>query len=249
MGVQSSVLRNTGPSLRPDRRHAGFAALALLAAAGPGMAAEAVYQGDIGGSAVTMVIDLRNPIVRGTYYYDRHRTPIRLRPAIWHGARDGALHPRVPGLDEVDTGGLPSARLRFHEVPGSHLDEVAGTWTDYRSGRALPIRLRKVAWLGNDVNRPEGSWPLLQAASTRRFYFEVPVEGGNAVTGVRVMDKASGELAQQIELSTPVCTAGIDTVQVGLEQGRVQLHVGADAPCRRVLFEWNAARGRFEPAI
>lgn len=224
-------------------------ALALLAPALPAAAAQTVYQGDIGGSAVTVVIDSYNSVVHGTYFYNRHRTPIRLRPTMSHGARDAALHEWVPGLDELDTGGLPSARLRFHaDGFGPHRSALSGTWTDYRSGRSLPMRLRQVAHLDHGGNRPAGPWPLLQAASTARFYFQVPVEAGAAVSVVEVMDKASGTLFQRLSLAAPVCEMGIDTVQPGLERGRVQLRVGGSEHCTPALFEWNPDAGRFEHA-
>ena len=207
-------------------------AVVLMAAALPAAGSQTVYQGDIGGSAVTVVIDSYNSVVRGTYFYDRHRTPIRLRPTLSHGARDAALHEFVLGLDEVDTAGLPSARLRFHQTGfGPHQPQVTGTWTDYRSGRSLPLRLRQVAYLDHGGNRPAGPWPLLQAVSTERFYFRVPVDAGAAVSEVHVMEKTGGTLFQRLPLATPVCEAGIDTVQLGLERGRVQLRVGGSEQC------------------
>lgn len=234
---------------RRRRRHTFLPVVALLTLALPAAGSQTVYEGDIGGSAVTVVIDSYNSVIRGTYFYDRHRTPIRLRPTLSHGARDGALHAFVPGLDELDTGGLPSARLRFHQSGfGPHQPQVTGTWTDYRSGRSLPLRLRQVAYLDYDGNRPAGPWPLLQAVSTERFYFRVPVDAGAAVSEVHVMSKADGTMFQRLSLAAPVCEVGIDTVQVGLERGRVQLRLGGSEHCKPALFEWSPGAGRFEHA-
>ncbi|MDH5823616.1 hypothetical protein QFW77_11520 [Luteimonas sp. RD2P54] len=223
---------------------AWIAGLALMCAALPAPAAHAVYAGRIGGSDITFVIESRNAVQRAVYFYDRYRTPIRLKPAFLHQSRDF-------GIDELDAAGMPVARLRF-DVASFHRSapRLTGTWTDYRSGRSLPLVLELVAYLDSDGAWPAGRHPLLQAASTERFYFRVPMARDHAaVEAIEVVDKATGRARQTLALPQPGCNRGMETVQVVLERGLTQLRMEQTAHCPGALFEWDPAAERFEDRL
>ncbi|AWV05860.1 hypothetical protein [Marilutibacter maris] len=223
---------------------AWLAGLALLAASSPALASYAIYSGRIGGSDITFVVERRNAVQRAIYFYDRYRTPIRLKPAFLHQTRD-------LGMDELDAAGLPVARLRFDRADFFRSTaRLTGTWTDYRSRQALPLELELVAYLDSDDAWPAGRHPLLQAASSERFYFQVPMdESDAAVRTIEVMDKSSGKRWQTLELAQPGCNRGMDTVQVVLERGLTQLRMAQTPYCPGVVFEWDPVAERFEDRL
>jgi hypothetical protein len=226
------------------RWNAWLAGLVLLCASMPSLASHAIYTGRIGNSDITFVIESRNAVQRATYLYDRYRTPIRLKPAFLHQTRDF-------GMDELDAAGLPVARLRFDAANFNRwTPRLTGTWTDYRSGKALPLELELVAYLDYDEVWPVGPHPLLQAASSERFYFRIPMdEGDAAVNTIEVMDKSNGQRWQTLELPQPGCNRGMETVQVVLERGRTQLRMAQTGYCPGAVFEWNPAEERFEDRL
>ncbi|KAB8182380.1 hypothetical protein FKV24_011330 [Lysobacter maris] len=223
---------------------AWLAGLALLAASSPALASYAIYSGRIGGSDITFVVESRNAVQRAIYFYDRYRTPIRLKPAFLHQTRD-------LGMDELDAAGLPVARLRFDRADFFRSSaRLTGTWTDYRSRQALPLELELVAYIDSDDAWPAGRHPLLQAASSERFYFQVPMdESDAAVRTIEVMDKSSGKRWQTLELAQPGCNRGMDTVQVVLERGLTQLRMAQTPYCPGAVFEWDPVAERFEDRL
>jgi len=166
--------------------------------AAPAAASYAAYTGTIGTERVTLFLDDRNAIVRGVYFYDRYRTPIRLKPA--------ATHSLEGGIDELDADGIPAARLRIT------FDAVAfnGSWTSYRTGRTLPIHLVRTAYSSYGAEPV----PILQAASTDRYYFVIPSVATGDVRAIEVHDKSDGQLVRTLVPASPACDRGIDTVVV-----------------------------------
>lgn len=223
---------------------AWLAGLALLAASSPSLASYAIYSGRIGNSDITFVVESRNAVQRAIYFYDRHRTPIRLKPAFLHQTRDF-------GMDELDAAGLPVARLRFDNAEFFRsTPRLTGSWVDYRDGRTLPLELELVAYLDYDGAWPAGRHPLLQAASSERFYFQVPLdEDDAAVDTIEVMDKSSGRRWQTLALPQPACNRGMETVQVVLERGLVQLRTAQTSYCPGLVFEWDPVSERFEDRL
>ncbi len=158
----------------------------------------AYYTGTIGKQRVSVFVDLEQPRISGIYFYDRHRTPIRLKPAITHSSD--------VSLDELDSDGIPVARVHF----GIDGQSSVGTWTDYRTGKQLPITLTRVA--GDE--HESYSAPVLQAASTAHFYFVIPSLATGRVTAIEVRDKRTGALAQTLTPPQPLCPQGFDTVSI-----------------------------------
>ncbi|QDH70332.1 hypothetical protein [Marilutibacter alkalisoli] len=228
----------------PRRWNAWLAGLVLLCASAPSLAGHAIYTGRIGNSEITFVIESRNAVQRAIYSYDRYRTPIRLKPAFLHQTYDF-------GMDELDAAGLPVARLRFNVANFNRwTPQLTGTWTDYRSGKSLPLELKLLAYLDYDESWPAEGHPLLQAASSERFYFQIPTgQGYTAVNTLEVMDKSSGERWQTLALPQPGCNRGMETVQVVLERGLTQVRMEQTAHCPGAVFQWNPMEERFEDML
>ena len=223
---------------------ARLAGTALMLLSLPSWASHAIYTGRIGNSDITFVVESRNAVQRAIYSYDRYRTPIRLKPAFLHQSHDF-------GMDELDAAGLPIARLRF-DLASFHRStpRLTGTWTDYRSGKTLPLVLDLEATVDYDGAWPAGPQPLLQASSSDRFYFRVPmVEDDAVVTAIEVMDKSDGQRWQTIELSRPGCNHGMETTRVVVQQGITQLRMEQTAYCPGAVFEWDPAVQRFVDAL
>ncbi|UXY55593.1 hypothetical protein [Pseudomonas tohonis] len=218
--------------------------LALFAAlCGPGVASALdIYRGTLGKQSITLVTDYQNRIIRGLYFYDRYRTPIRLKPVF------SSNEPHGTAMDELDTAGLPAARIRFTTSGYFKQDATLnGTWTDYRTGKSLPIQMKHVARLSSDEAWPGATVEVPQAASTERFYFQVPLaRDGAPATAIEVYAKKTGKRVQS--LSLPGCrNEGLETVQLALEQGITQLRVGKRHRCAGVAFALDERTGQFEP--
>jgi hypothetical protein len=205
----------------------------------PAQASHGVYEGTVGKQAVVLTLGSQNAVYHGTYAYQRYRTPIRLKPTFSYSNKTLAM-------DELDEQGLPVARLQFNDLMNSRQQEqVRGTWTSYRTGKSLPIALKLVGLVDSDRSWPQPVTTLLQSASTKRWYFQVPMPGNDQrITTLEVMDKASGKLLQSLAVAAPGCrNLGVDTLQV--QAKGEQLRIGFQ-DCTLPGFTWNAGSGRFE---
>lgn len=206
----------------------------------PAQASHGVYEGTLGKQAIVLTLGSQNAVYQGTYAYQRYRTPIHLKPTFSYSNKTLAM-------DELDEQGLPVARLQFNDLLNSRQQEqVRGTWISYRTGKTLPIALKLVGLVDSDRSWPQPVTTLLQSASTKRWYFQVPMPGNDQrITTVEVMDKASGKLLQSLAVAAPGCrNLGVDTLQVQVEGE--QLRIGFQ-DCTLPGFAWNAGSGRFEP--
>lgn len=200
--------------------------------------AASLFQGTIGKQPVRVYTSLTNSVPMGVYFYDRHRTPIRLKPTISHTT--GNIH-----IDELDSGGLPVAQLElpFDIYPPKSFKD---TWVSYRTGQKLPIRLNLVTY-STDGAQPV---PIPQAASTDRGYFVIPsIATGDRVIEVR--DKKTGELAQTLAPAHGMlCEWGIDTVKVERDGEAPRISVAGltvkNGARVGAAFDWNPQKQSFE---
>jgi hypothetical protein len=201
-------------------------ALALLCCATPVIASYAVYKGTIGSEQVTVFLSDKNAVVGGVYFYDEHRTPIRLKPAITHSLEGG--------IDELDADGIPIGRLTLTFNAAA----FNGHWTSYRTGRTLPLRLSRVAYSAYGAE----DVPILQAASTNRFYFIVPSVATGTVRAIEVHDKATGALVQTLTSPSPMCANGIDTITM---VGQTRIVIAGGTGCSSAAFTFDPLRNMF----
>ncbi|MGE7957747.1 hypothetical protein ACQKQA_14370 [Pseudomonas sp. NPDC089530] len=218
----------------------GLAALLLVSWVLSAHAAHGVYQGTLGKQAIVLTLGSQNALYQGTYAYQRYRTPIRLKPTF-------SFSNKVLAMDELDEQGLPVARLQFNDLMVSRQSEqVRGSWTSYRTGKTLPIALKLVALVDSDRSWPQPSTTLLQSASTKRWYFQVPMQGNDQrITAIEVVDKASGKPLQTLTLAGRGCpNLGVETLQVSSEGESQRISL---SECKLPGFQWNEGSGRFEP--
>ncbi|AZC62932.1 hypothetical protein [Pseudomonas chlororaphis] len=217
----------------------GLAALWLVAWLVPAQAAHGVYQGTLGKQAIVLTLGSQNALYQGTYAYQRYRTPIRLKPTF-------SFSNKVLAMDELDEQGLPVARLQFNDLMVSRQSEqVRGSWTSYRTGKTLPIALKLVALVDSDRSWPQPNTTLLQSASSKRWYFQVPMQGNDQrITAIEVVDKASGKPLQALTLAAPGCLyQGVDMLQVQAEGESLRISL---SDCKWPGFQWSEGSGRFE---
>lgn len=213
----------------------------LLSLAAQAQASFALYEGHLGRYPISLVMEYHNAVQRGLYFYERHRTPILLKPFIHHS---GPL-----ATDELDSSGLPSARLSFYA--GGFYKSTAslqGRWTDYRTGKSLPLQLTLTGYLDNDGVWPQGKpLSLPQAASTDRHLFRIPMNhSASVVTEIDVHDKATGDRLQVLKTPSPQCNHGMHSVDLRYVQGKTQLVLPTSTHCPGTVFELNPASGLFE---
>lgn len=220
----------------------GFALVGLSCPPSVG-SAETLFKGTLGGMPITMFQAHRNGVNFGVYFYDRYRTPIRLKPSISN------LERYYHVFDELDSQGLPVARLRVQESlmtekvgPNQFTQRKRGFWQDYRTGKQLEIKLKVEGNLSVDRGP---SVPVIQAASTKDHYFQVPMTSHvGKVNAVEVMSKKTGLLVQT--LAIPGCFyEGIDTVQVVVEQGVERVKVGQKVYCQSPSFAWDTSASEY----
>lgn len=217
----------------------GLAVVLLLAWMMPAQAAHGAYTGTLGKQAIVLTLGNQNAVYQGTYAYQRYRTPIRLKPSF-------SFSNKTLAMDELDEQGLPVARLQFNDLMNSRQQEqVRGTWTSYRTGKTLPIALQLVGLVDSDRSWPQPVTTLLQSASTKRWYFQVPMQGSDRrITTVEVMRKSTGKPLQTLAVSAPGCpNLGVDTLQLRVEGE--QLRIGFK-DCKLPGFQWNPNNGRFQ---
>ncbi|NBF04284.1 hypothetical protein GV819_18550 [Pseudomonas sp. Fl5BN2] len=218
----------------------GLAVLVLALWLLPAQASHGVYEGTLGKQAIVLTLGSQNAVYQGTYAYQRYRTPIRLKPTF-------NFSNKVLAMDELDGQGLPVARLQFNDLMNYRQQEqVRGTWTSYRTGKTLPIALKLVGLVDSDRSWPQPVTTLLQSASTKRWYFQVPMPGSDRwITTVEVMDKATGKLLVSLAIAAPGCpNQGVDTLQLQGEGEQLRI---AFKDCTFPGFRWNEGGGSFAP--
>jgi hypothetical protein len=206
------------------RYHLAYSAL-LLGAAAPAAASDSLFTGTIGGQPVTLYLKDENAVVSGVYFYNRHGTPIRLKAAVTHSL-DG-------GVDELDADGVPVARLKL----SFNTAAFNGSWTSYRTGKVLPLTLVRTAY---SVYGAEAV-PVIQAASTTRYYFILPSIATGDVRAINVYSKSDGKLVQTLVPISPACERGVDTIIV--EGTRLRTPPGPG--CAATIFELDPSGVRY----
>lgn len=203
---------------------AAFSVLPLVVAA-PAAASDSLFTGTIGGQPVTLYLKDENAVVSGVYFYNRHRTPIRLKAAVTHSLNGG--------VDELDSDGLPAARLTL----SFNAAAFNGSWTSYRTGKILPLHLVRVAYSQYGAE----AVPIIQAASTARHYFVVPSAATGDIRAINVYGKSDGKLVQTLVPISPACARGVDTVIV--EGTRLRTLTGPG--CTATTFELDPSGVRY----
>jgi hypothetical protein len=167
-------------------------ALCLLAASG--LHAQIMYTGTIGKYPVEVGTNVYSD-GRGeaVYAYTRVNTPIKLTAY----AKGGVLT-----MTEKDTAGNVTAAFRIGNYSDS-AELLMGTWTDATTQKVLSVVLRKSLDCSYGA---KGQWKnreLIQDTSLENFFFKLLLSKEDdahqaVVTGVRIYEKKTGKLFQEI---------------------------------------------------
>jgi hypothetical protein len=179
--------------------------LLLLSLFSFSVGAQTSYSGSIGPYPIQLVTYLYSDgDARALYAYDKFDTPIRI-----NGKKVGS---RLE-LYERNEQNVVTATLRFENFnPKS--STISGTWVNKDGSKKLNITLNKQfdAEGATDFNQKE----LLQAEATQTQYFKLLItksQGDVRVTGVKVLEKKTDRLIQQIDLDCQLM--GLDNVSTG----------------------------------
>jgi hypothetical protein len=167
--------------------------------------AQTSYSGSIDKYPIQLVTYLYSDgDAQAIYAYDKFDTPIRI-----NGKRTGnrlELYERNE-LNQV------SATLRFDNFnPKS--PSLTGTWTNKDLSKKLTITLTRQ--FDVDQSADFAQKEIIQAVSTPMHYFKLLItksQGEARVTGVKVLEKKTDRLIQQIPLDCQLM--GLDNVSIG----------------------------------
>lgn len=167
------------------------------------------YTGFIDKYPIELVTDIYSDgDARAIYAYSNFDEPIVI---------NGRLHKTVLTLFEKDKKGNAKATLTFPDFNESNT-QIKGTWTDLVTGKQLDIVLTKtfdidygdsIEWKGREILQPVSSgdkyFKLIVSKSKGDFY---PI-----VTGVKILQKRTDKLIQQLELECQLW--GLENISVG----------------------------------
>ena len=163
---------------------------------------QAHYTGLVGSAAIELtLLNDDNGTMNGVYAYTRYNTPIALTGTF----KQGTLR-----LTERDERGKSAATMTVVGFAATS-PTVAGTWKNLATGQQFPLTLTRV--LAADAP-PE----LLQVASLPNIYFKIVATGnaadpGSQLTVIRLLDKKTGRLVQQIPIDCQ--SRGLHSVTTG----------------------------------
>lgn len=166
------------------------------------------YTGSVGSAAIEMTLpDHPESTFDGVYMYTRINTPIAL---------DGALEQGTCKLVERDTRRKATATLIIPNFTTAQ-PKLVGTWKNLATGQQLPLTLSR---LENEASAQgtNATHELLQVASLPTIYCKTVLTGkpddfSSMVTAVRLFDKKTSRLVQQVSVEGQ--SRGMHSVSVG----------------------------------
>ncbi len=168
-----------------------------------------VYSGFIDKYPIELVVlDHSDKVTTAIYVYKNFDTPIKLT---------GSKIDNKLTLYEKDTRDINTTSLTF-----DHFDEqqeaLTGTWVDLKTGKQLSIQLHRKFEDDHGENVSWNDRELLQAASLKDHYFKLLLSKNKdafsaRITGVKIMQKKTDKLIQQIELDCQLM--GVNSISTG----------------------------------
>jgi hypothetical protein len=138
--------------------------------------------------------------VRAIYAYTNHDEPIVIR---------GALQQRVLTLYEKDNTGKNKAALTFQNFD-TKKTQLEGVWKDLKSDKQLKIILTKTFDVDGNIKPKKRE--ILQPVALKDRYFKLVI-ADEGVIGVKVIEKKTDKLIQQIDLTCQLW--GLENISVG----------------------------------
>lgn len=141
------------------------------------------------------------------YAYNKHDTPIII---------DGILKNDTLTLFEKNVKGEISATLDFHKFNPTN-KEINGNWISQNKQTKFTIKLTKLREFDYNDKSAFDKLELMQQVSTKDNYFKLllskKVEDDIQVTGVRIYEKKTDQLIQELNLDCQFI--GLDNISVG----------------------------------
>lgn len=175
----------------------------------PNTYGQTVYSGAIDQFPIELVADVTTGgSATAIYSYSNFDEPIRL---------SGKLQRATLVLFEKDAQGKNRATLTFPGFNDSS-SKVDGAWKDLRSGKQRKITLNRLFSVEAGESFSWSNRELLQPVSAGNRYFKLLVSKGPdkyypRVTGVRIFEKKTDRLLQQIEVDCQL--SGLHNIDTG----------------------------------
>lgn len=159
------------------------------------LAAQTTYTGFIDKYPVEFITDLNSEGSGDAIYtYSNYDTPIEI---------SGTLKQKVLTFYEKDKTGKNTAKMTFENF-NSKSKILEGTWTDLNTKKELNISLSKTFEVEYGDAVEWKNVEILQPVSLKGRYFKLiiskPKGGYTKVTGVKILEKKTDKLIQQIAL-------------------------------------------------
>jgi hypothetical protein len=176
------------------------------------LAGQVQYSGNIDKYPITLVAEFfSDQDIHAIYEYKSHHDPIEM---------NGKIEGKTLTLYEKDKAGKNTARFTFPAF-SKKSSNVTGTWTNLKNNKELTISLVKDFDIEED-NQSLG-WKdreIIQSVALKNNYFRVIIGKKNIadepkVTGVKIFDKKTGQLVQQINLDCGLSGGGLNSIEAG----------------------------------
>lgn len=182
--------------------------IALLFLASIQLEAQTTYTGFIDKYPIEFIIDLNlEGSADAIYAYSNYDTPIEI---------SGTLNNKVLTFYEKDKTGKNTAKMTFENF-NAKSKKLEGIWTDLNTKKELNITLSKTFEIEWGDNVEWKNKEILQRVSLKGKYFKLIVSKQKGdfyakVTGVKILEKKTDKLLQQIDLECQLL--GLNNISV-----------------------------------
>ncbi|MBF4485382.1 hypothetical protein [Flavobacterium sp. CSZ] len=218
--------------------------IALLFLASIQLAAQTTYTGFIDKYPIELLTDIDSDSSGNAIYaYSNYDTPIEI---------SGTLKNKVLTFYEKDKTGKNTSKMTFENF-NLKSKKVEGTWTDLNTKKELKITLSKTFEIEYGDAAEWENVEILQPVSLEGKYFKLiisrPKGGFTKVTGVKILEKKTDKLIQQIDLKCELW--GLKNINIGdynfdgIEDFSVFESSYAGPNTSRLYFLYNPKTGKY----
>ncbi len=170
---------------------------------------QASYSGFIDQYPIELVTNIYSDGVASAFYaYSNYDEPIVI---------NGTLKQGKLTLNEKDSNGKNKAILIFENFDTKR-NQLEGTWKDLNSNKQFKIRLTKNFDIDSGESMEWTNREIIQSSSLKDKYFKLLISKAKGdfyatVTGVKIFEKKTDKLVQQIDLDCQL--QGLNNMSVG----------------------------------
>lgn len=218
--------------------------IALLFLASIQLSAQTTYTGFIDKYPIEFITDLNSEgSADAIYAYSNYDTPIEI---------SGTLKNKDLTFYEKDKAGKNTAKMTFENF-NAKSKKLEGIWTDLNTKKELVITLSKTFEVEYGDAAEWKNVEILQPVSLKGKYFKLiiskPKGGYTKVTGVKILEKKTDKLLQQIALECQLW--GLNNISIGdynfdgIEDFSVFESSYAGPNTSRLYFLYNPKTGKY----